>query len=395
MRIGVILTGFFTLVLSGFVAAHFLMEKPVEKDYSEEEKNLLKTVDKEQSRPKIAEKGPFPKAVMDEVKFNFGRMQTAETRTHKFTIRNEGEAPLEVVVGHSACQCTVGEVPKEPIAPQATAEVSISWTPKVETEAFNKSIEIWTNDPEKSSILLTIDGMVMALLAAVPANLWEIPQFREGTTSEVTGILASQVAEKFSVLEIESGDPHVTAEWEVLDSQSDLDTIQALSAYKINVSIRPDMPVGEFNVPLTIKTDLKTVDGAPAEQQVMIRGNRQGPIRISSEKSWVANRSTVVLGTFDSLEGRKVVLTMVVLQPPAEGLKFTEAGVTSDPPELVVSLAPDEKSKGKIARYLLTIEYPPGAPRINRSENNPGKIKLHTNHPLAPEVELQVMFIAT
>jgi hypothetical protein len=395
MRIGVILTGFFTLILSGFVAAHFLKEQPVEKDYSEEEKNLLRTVDKEQSRPKIAESGPFPKAVMEEVKFNFGRMQTAETRTHKFSIRNDGEAPLEVVVGHSACQCTVGEVPEEPIPPQGTAEVSISWTPKIETEAFNKSIEIWTNDPEKSSILLTIDGMVMALLTAVPGSLWEIPQFREGATSEVTGVLASQVADKFSITGIESGDPHVTAGWEPLDGQAELESIKALSAYKINVAIRPDMPVGEFTVPLTIKTDLKTIDGDPAEQQVMIRGNRNGPIRISSEKSWVANRSTVVLGTFDSLAGRKVVLTMVVLQPPPEGLKFSEAGVTCDPPELVVTLAPDEKSKGKIARYLLTIEYPPGAPRINRSETQPGKIKLHTNHPLAPEVDLQVVFIAT
>jgi hypothetical protein len=395
MRIGVILTGFFTLVLSGFVAAHFLMEKPVEIDNMEAIKNIMKTVEKEQTRPKVAEAGPFPKAVMDEIKFDFGRMQTGETRTHKFTIRNEGDAPLEVVVGHSACQCTVGEVPKEPIAPKGEADVSISWTPKVEADKFNKSIEIWTNDPKKSSILLTIDGMVKALLTAVPGSLWEIPQFREGATSEVTGVLASQVAEKFSIVGIESGDPHVTAEWETLEDESDLNVMSALSAYKIKVAIRPDMPVGEFNVPLTIKTDLKSIDGDSAEQQVIIRGNRQGPIRISSEKSWVANRSTVVLGTFDAQVGKKVVLTMIVLQPPPEGLKLAEGGAICDPPDLVVSLTPDEKAKGKIARYLLTIEFPPGAARSNRSETNPGKIKLRTNHPLAPEVDLQVMFIAS
>ncbi|HTI51463.1 MAG TPA: DUF1573 domain-containing protein [Planctomycetaceae bacterium] len=382
--------------MSGFVVAHFLKDRLSLTDSSVAATSPLKTADEEENRPKIAPKGqPQPKAVMDEIKFDFGRTQIGETQSHPFTIRNEGEAPLILKLGHSACQCTVGEVPSDPIAPGGSADISISWTPKMEAESFNKTVEIWTNDPDKTSISLTIDGMVTALLTAYPDKLWEVSRFSEGTPTVVTGYLVSQVVDSFAISGIESSDPHISAVAEKVDAPADMAAAKALCAYQIKVTIQPDMPVGEFNVPLKIKTDLTYPSGAPVEPEVMIRGNRQGPIRISGEKIWIANRSTVAMGTFESQEGKKVELTMIVLQAPPEGLQILEGGLTCDPEELRVTLAPDDKFKHKVSRYFLKIEYPPGSPRTIRADANPGKIKLRTNHPLAPEVELQVMFNAT
>src|SRR5689334_21555935 len=60
-------------------------------------------------RPKVNKdkSAPQPKAVIEETEFKFDCMEVGEERSHAFVIRNEGQAPLEVVAGPTTCQCTV------------------------------------------------------------------------------------------------------------------------------------------------------------------------------------------------------------------------------------------------------------------------------------------------
>jgi hypothetical protein len=152
------------------------------------------------------------------------------------------------------------------------------------------------------------------------------------------------------------------------------------------------MAVGGFNIPVRIKTDLTSAKtGEQIVRTVMIRGNRRGPIRVSGP-AWVENRSIVGLGAFDSREGKKVTLTLLVIDPPSEGLQVSET--ICDPEAIKVTLAPDESFKRTVSRYFLTFEYPAGSPRVTRGEELPGKVKLKTNHPKAPEMDFQVLFTA-
>jgi hypothetical protein len=66
------------------------------------------------------------------------------------------------------------------------------------------------------------------------------------------------------------------------------------------------------------------------------------------------------------------------------------------PAALKVTVERDEKSKGtgKQVRFQLGVEYPAGAPRVTCRSDHPGKIRLRTNLPGSPEMELLVYFAA-
>ena len=56
--------------------------------------------------PVPSSSGPWPKAVTQELNYAFGRMQLGTTKSHSFTIRNEGEAELQLTAGTTTCKCT-------------------------------------------------------------------------------------------------------------------------------------------------------------------------------------------------------------------------------------------------------------------------------------------------
>ncbi|HBH52095.1 MAG TPA: hypothetical protein DDY91_09400, partial [Planctomycetaceae bacterium] len=99
---------------------------------------------KESYFPEIAEKGPWPKAVVDQTEFEFGRMEVGEEMTHAFKIRNEGEAPLELAKGNTTCQCTISELENNLIPPGGEASITLRWKPTAQSDAFEKGAEIRT-----------------------------------------------------------------------------------------------------------------------------------------------------------------------------------------------------------------------------------------------------------
>lgn len=348
-------------------------------------------------RPKIntSADAPQPKAVIDETEFDFDRMELGETRTHAFVIRNEGNATLEVVAGPTTCQCTVGSVGKNKVEPGESTEVTLEWKPTAPTEEFLKGADIWTNDPNNETIKLGLRGIVATRLVLYPSGVWAIPEMREDTPSEITATISSAIEKEFAITGFDCPSEFVSAEALKIEDEKALDSLDALSGYKIHVKVRPEVNVGAFSIPFTIKTDLIAKSGAPIEIPVTIRGSRRGPIRILGTE-WVSEFGAISMGAFDAAAGRSVTLKVVVLQPPADGLKVDEAGIVCDPKELRVRLVPDESAKPTTAaaRFLLTVEYPPGSPRLSRRNENPGSIKIPTNHPSAGNMEFAVHFAA-
>jgi hypothetical protein len=341
--------------------------------------------------PPIAPTGPYPKAVVDETDYEFGRMEVGEEQSHVFTIRNEGEGPLELVKGPTTCQCTISDVETGTKAPGESATVTLTWKPTVEAEQFNKGAEIRTNDPENRKINLRILGIVASRFVTLPSRDWEAPDVQEGTITQISGAVLSRVIDHFEVLGIESKSPFVSAEAFPLSPEK-LESGKGLCGYEIRVSINPEMPVGEFKFPITIKTDIPRRDsqGEPnntIDVDVMISGHRRGPIKIIG-KEWIEDRMAIAMGSFDAAAGKKVTLPLF-MRGASDDLRLTEPPLC-EPADLKVTLERDEKSKGTHTRYLLSIEYPPKAPRAHYPHENPGKVKLRLNHPGAEEIDFAV-----
>lgn len=345
--------------------------------------------------PEISEKGPWPKAVVDQTEFEFGRMEVGEEMTHGFKIRNEGQAPLELAKGNTTCQCTISELENNLIPPGGEAVITLRWKPTTQSDAFEKGAEIRTNDPNNKVFSLRVVGLVVPRLVLIPDATWEVRDVQENAPSMTAGFLISPVLSDLAIEKLEYDESRMDVK--VLPADVDqISSMKGKSGLGFEVSVKPGMPVGAFSFPIRIFTNTqeRQTDGSLSGQAVVnvtIAGRREGPIRLIGP-AYVPETSTVSLGSFSSVDGRSVKLTLLVRGAPEEGLKFT--AVKADPESLRLELQPEAKGAGNAKRYTLIVQAPPNGPRLTRRDVNPGEFRIQTNHPEAPEMILKVQFTA-
>jgi len=101
-----------------------------------------------------------PKIVFEELEHDFGNFQESDgvqTTTFKFT--NKGEVPLVLNNVRASCGCTTPKWTREPVAPDNTGEIKVSYNPKNRPGSFNKTVMI-TSNAENGTTVLRIKGRV-------------------------------------------------------------------------------------------------------------------------------------------------------------------------------------------------------------------------------------------
>ena len=399
MNLRVALGGVVALIVSVYTVVAILSagksQPTLTQSAGENDGNYKATV-AEGDPPPISPTGPHPKAIIDATEFEFGRMEVGEERSHVFTLRNEGSVPLVIKKGASTCQCTLSELEKGELPAGESMKVTLKWKPTAQAENFRKSADIMTNDPDHQLITLQLKGMVVPRLLSIPNRDWLVNKMADDEPTVFTGMLISPLVEKFEILGLESQNPLLSAEATPLDPEQ-LTLNRAVSGYEIKVKLSSEIPVGPFTIPLAIKTDVpeRTAEGTlggPSTVEVLVSGTHRGPVRIIGQ-AWDENHMAITMGQFEQKQGRTTTLTMMIRGAPEEGLKIIGEPVC-DPEQLQATIESDEKALGKHARFKLKLEYPAGAPRVNRREANPATVRFRTNHPRAPEVELLVYFTA-
>ncbi|MDR0509675.1 MAG: DUF1573 domain-containing protein [Rikenellaceae bacterium] len=107
---------------------------------------------------------PQPAIRFDDPAHDFGRIPArGEVRKHSFIFRNEGTTPLIILKCYTSCTCATITFPKQPVMPGNSAAIRVSYDPEKQqgTGAFFKTIQVYSNDPEKRSIL-TIKGEIFS-----------------------------------------------------------------------------------------------------------------------------------------------------------------------------------------------------------------------------------------
>ena len=100
-------------------------------------------------------------SVVGEAIFDFGDINEADGPvTHVFTIKNDGEVALVVTKVVASCGCTTPDWTKEPIAPEKTGEIKVTYDPTKRPGPFMKTISVYSNG-KVGSYLLTIKGKVV------------------------------------------------------------------------------------------------------------------------------------------------------------------------------------------------------------------------------------------
>ena len=104
--------------------------------------------------------GAAPKIEVDDPIFDFGEVLEGIAVSHVFVLTNSGDEPLMIEKVLAACGCTTTELAKDTLEPGETVKLETL----VDTAGFggniNKSISVYTNDPETEKLTLRVTGNV-------------------------------------------------------------------------------------------------------------------------------------------------------------------------------------------------------------------------------------------
>jgi hypothetical protein len=345
--------------------------------------------------PKISAAPPFPKVVIEREDFDFGRIEVGDQYEQKFTIRNEGDAELEISQGDTTCECTVGRIQNNRIPPHQSAQFTLRWSPKTPSDPEEKGTEIRTNDPDNKSVHLRIFGAAYRRFVLQPEREWTVGEVSESGANQVRGHIFSPLLDRLEVQRLEFNPNLMSVAVESVDVAEQTES-RARSGLALVVSLPNRGPLGEFSLPLGIVLDVpeRLPEGGvagPTRVDVQVTGRRQGPLRLLGQ-DFLPREGVLSLGSFDSSQGRRVSLSLIVRDPPPGGMELLS--VESDPNQLHAELSDGEPAAGGTKKYRLQISYPPGAPRISRRDADPGRMILKTNHPDAGEFHLKVHLTA-
>ena len=103
--------------------------------------------------PIAADNRPKTVMVFEEYDYDFGDIKQKTENTKIFKFSNEGKEPLVITNAKGSCGCTVPEYPKEPIAPGASGEIKVVYSPGNQTFKQSKSVTITANTDPETTVL--------------------------------------------------------------------------------------------------------------------------------------------------------------------------------------------------------------------------------------------------
>jgi len=219
------------------------------------------------SRVQTSVSGPRA-VVVDPVK-DLGTVGKGETLNWSFTIRNTGNADLQIISAKPGCGCTVADFDKV-IKPGDTGKVTLH----VDTTAFSgpiaKSVAIESNDPNNSTTQVTIKAVVKAYVDASPAGFVRFNMLL-GDTQTQSVVLYSAEEEEFQITKIEASADWVTVAFRKMEKREELIPNvgrPGQNQYRVDITAGPAAKIGA----LAERVRILTTSKHQPEYQVSISG---------------------------------------------------------------------------------------------------------------------------
>ncbi len=324
-----------------------------------------------------------PKAFVDKPAHVFGVIDPSVDCRHTFTIRNDGEAALELAKGGTSCQCTTSDVPTVPI-PRGMA-VKVMVASKLEEEGdFSHAALILTNDPANPTIELRIRGSVRKRLASLPAAVIA-PNVRRNEPIRAEFSVYSQVWDDFAVHRVRCSQKDSEWEMEPTDAAT-LKACDARSGYRFRVTLPPKNNGGPFADWLELAILSPEDVDEPRSLKVPITGTVPATIELEG------NKFNGISGILDlgPLRPREGAREQLVLSVNDDHRNIAVREIKTRPDFLSVKLS-RRAVAGSAGLYAVEVEVPPNAPPCNWFTEK-GEVSIVTDHPTVPEVSFKVAF---
>jgi len=326
------------------------------------------------AHPVIVSTGPQPKLEIDQdVSHTFGTMSQQSKATHSWKITNKGEGDLELWLdGETSCSCTVASLKNgkhELVKPGASKNIDLEWNTKTFKETYTQQATIGSNDPSRPTFTLQVRGKVFPPIVVIPPEMITFGSISNEEPHKARLAVFSPDRPDMKITSVATSRPAlIVTKLEPLTAE-DCKQLKTNSGYKIEVEIKPGMPLGQFQDELVFQTD----HPQRPEVKVSIAGNANGPITVVPDN--------VRLPNVTSKRGASKEITLMV-----RGGKPTNFEVKYKPKNVEVEIAANTDNPAIKGRYRVTVIVPRGtAPGwIN------DQIILKTDHPKAGELKIPV-----
>ncbi len=327
---------------------------------------------------------------------DFGSMERFATATHTFTIKNVGEARLELSSRRTTCKCTFSSISAAGCEPGETIDVTLEWTGRAAEGSpdFRQTAEIGTNDPDLEVLQLHIHGYVTENVRALPDEiaLGRVAS-NDGTTAEfrLFGFRSQTIAVSDFGWSDEKTAPYFDVTFQPLSDEEVSQEKGATCGLLAKVVVKPGMPLGPINQTLRISTDVQTT----IELNIPFQGEVTSDILIASTRQYNSRKSLLNFGPIRRGEEAKAVLDMYVRGQYRHDVEFTVGELDPEGYFNVTVGEPVPLNNGKTVKREVTIEVKKDVVPINRlgAELAPhGLIVLESTHPHTKQVLIHVKF---
>lgn len=192
-----------------------------------------------------------PRLVCEAPEFDFGVVRDTQTVTHVFSIRNDGDATLELQPPRASCGCTAVSAGTLSLKAGEATTLQATIDLKGRTGPQHKTVTLYSNDPQSPKVILGLQLDIWQEFRFLP------PQLMLGQLRGDAGVQTSAMFENNSVRLVNV--TNLSCNNTNLDVR--LQTEQAGRRYRVTVGTRPPLVDG----PLTAEIQLQTDDPAHRE----------------------------------------------------------------------------------------------------------------------------------
>ena len=166
-----------------------------------------------------------------------------------FKYENVGNTPVHFKSVHASCGCTTAQTQNEQVAPGQKGEITATFNIGGRTGTQVKTVTVQTDDPEPSTVVLTLKAVITPLLEFQPALVYW--QNGEEPKPKIITAKANKDA-AIKKLDVASSTPDFTAKVDAGSAPNEFrisvqprDTTKAVYA---TLTIKPDSPANTGNM---------------------------------------------------------------------------------------------------------------------------------------------------
>ncbi len=188
----------------------------------------------------------LPRLVCQEPVYDFGTQSSLNIIDHGFVVKNMGDAPLRIKRVRSSCLCSVGELPKDALAPRDETTVRMRMHLCGSSGHVNKKFLIESNDPYNPQTILSVTGTVVRRVEVRPCEVSFLGIYGDTETCRTVSIEVLDPDVVLGIVQSNSDSPYFRPEVEANKKGK---------SYALSIKTVPPLPEGVMRGTICLATD--------------------------------------------------------------------------------------------------------------------------------------------